>query len=75
MVAKTQHLVEVARRDNYKPPCYYLRGLQPKANTTPTAEPQWCACGGLGAGADLSQWGGEITIYTDGSGGTRSNDP
>eukprot|EP00973_Karenia_brevis_P026319 3629932-Karenia_brevis.AAC.1 len=58
MVAKTQHLVEVARRGNYNPPCYYLRELQPKANTTPTEEPQWCACG-LGAGADLSQCVGE----------------
>eukprot|EP00973_Karenia_brevis_P024357 3359296-Karenia_brevis.AAC.1 len=40
MIGKTQHLVEVARRDNYNPPCYYLRGLQPKANTTPTVDPQ-----------------------------------
>eukprot|EP00973_Karenia_brevis_P087255 12097744-Karenia_brevis.AAC.1 len=59
MVVKTQHLVEVARRDNYNPPCYYLRGLQPKANTAPTVEPQWCACG-LRAGADLTQWVGEV---------------
>eukprot|EP00973_Karenia_brevis_P000082 10330-Karenia_brevis.AAC.1 len=40
MGIKTQHLVEVARRDNYNPPCYSLRGLQPKANTTPTVDPQ-----------------------------------
>eukprot|EP00973_Karenia_brevis_P014398 1961401-Karenia_brevis.AAC.1 len=39
MVVKTQHLVDLARRDNYNPPCYYLRGLQPKANTTPTVDP------------------------------------
>eukprot|EP00973_Karenia_brevis_P087506 12133524-Karenia_brevis.AAC.1 len=37
MVVKTQHLVQMARRDNNNPPCYYLRGLQLKANTTP----QW----------------------------------
>eukprot|EP00973_Karenia_brevis_P045726 6332186-Karenia_brevis.AAC.1 len=55
MVIKTQHLVDVATRDNYNPPCYYMRGLQPQANTTPTVEPQWCACG-LGAGSDLSHW-------------------
>eukprot|EP00973_Karenia_brevis_P004026 554909-Karenia_brevis.AAC.1 len=28
-----------------------------------------------GAGSDLSHWAGEVTIYTDGSGGTRSADP
>eukprot|EP00973_Karenia_brevis_P022595 3110137-Karenia_brevis.AAC.1 len=64
----------MARRDNYNPPCYYLRGLQPKANTTPTVEPQWLACG-LGAGTDLLSWVGEVQIYTDGSGGERSSDP
>eukprot|EP00973_Karenia_brevis_P060541 8419291-Karenia_brevis.AAC.1 len=50
MIIKTQHLVDMARRDNYSPHCYYLRGLQPKATTTPTVEPQWLACG-LGKGA------------------------
>eukprot|EP00973_Karenia_brevis_P069485 9661906-Karenia_brevis.AAC.1 len=70
MIVKTQHLVDTARRDNYNPPCYYLEGLQPKANTTPTVDPQWCACG-VGAGSDFSQWAGGVTIYTDGSGGTR----
>eukprot|EP00973_Karenia_brevis_P057878 8056011-Karenia_brevis.AAC.1 len=40
MVVVTQHVVEVARRGNYNPPCYDLRGLQPQANTTPTVEPQ-----------------------------------
>eukprot|EP00973_Karenia_brevis_P046003 6372223-Karenia_brevis.AAC.1 len=74
MIVKTQHLVDVARRENYNPPCYYLRGLQPQANTTPTVDPQWCACG-LGAGSDLSRWTGGVTIYTDGSGGIRSADP
>eukprot|EP00973_Karenia_brevis_P046442 6440283-Karenia_brevis.AAC.1 len=64
----------MARRDHYNPPCYYFRGLQPKANTTPTVEPQWFACG-LGAGADLQSWVGEVKIHTDGSGGERSSDP
>eukprot|EP00973_Karenia_brevis_P063134 8777285-Karenia_brevis.AAC.1 len=64
----------MARRDHYNPPCYYLRGLQPKANTTPTVEPQWLACG-LGAGTDLQSWVGDVQIYTDGSGGERSSDP
>eukprot|EP00973_Karenia_brevis_P022281 3065473-Karenia_brevis.AAC.1 len=64
----------MARRDNYRPPCYYLRGLQPQANTTPTTEPQWLACE-LGRGAGLKNWGGEIKVYTDGSGGERSSDP
>eukprot|EP00973_Karenia_brevis_P046115 6389510-Karenia_brevis.AAC.1 len=59
MVIKTQHFMEVGRRDNYEPPCYYLRGLQPKAITTPTVDPQWCACG-LGAGSDLGHWVGEV---------------
>eukprot|EP00973_Karenia_brevis_P031181 4301889-Karenia_brevis.AAC.1 len=40
MIVKTQRLVDVAGRDNYNPPCYYLRGLQPNANTAPTLEPQ-----------------------------------
>eukprot|EP00973_Karenia_brevis_P063552 8831110-Karenia_brevis.AAC.1 len=40
MIVKTEDLVEVARRDDYNPPCYYLRGLQPQANTTPTVDPQ-----------------------------------
>eukprot|EP00973_Karenia_brevis_P059513 8286386-Karenia_brevis.AAC.1 len=40
MIVKTQHLVDIARRDNYNPTCYYLRGLQPKANTAPTVNPQ-----------------------------------
>eukprot|EP00973_Karenia_brevis_P033242 4586459-Karenia_brevis.AAC.1 len=70
MILKTQHLVDTARRDNYNPQCYYLRGLQPNANTTPTVDPQSCARG-WGAGSDLSQWAGGVTIYTDGSGGTR----
>eukprot|EP00973_Karenia_brevis_P001963 268033-Karenia_brevis.AAC.1 len=74
MVVKTQHLADIARRDNYNPHCYYLIGLQPKGNTTPTVDPQWCACG-LGAGLDLSHWAGAMTIYTDGSGGAHSSDP
>eukprot|EP00973_Karenia_brevis_P055507 7718543-Karenia_brevis.AAC.1 len=74
MVVKTKNLVDIARRDNYNPPCYYLRGWQPKANTIPTVDPQWCACG-LGAGSDLSQRAGDLAIYTDGSGGARSADP
>eukprot|EP00973_Karenia_brevis_P023035 3172407-Karenia_brevis.AAC.1 len=44
MIVKTQHLADIARMDNCNPPCDYLRGLQPKANTTPTIEPYWCAC-------------------------------
>eukprot|EP00973_Karenia_brevis_P095067 12425528-Karenia_brevis.AAC.1 len=43
MIVKTQHLVEVARRDNHKPERYYLRGFQPVANTTPTMAPYWWA--------------------------------
>eukprot|EP00973_Karenia_brevis_P069617 9680064-Karenia_brevis.AAC.1 len=43
MIQKTQHLVEVARRDKHNPPCDYLRGPQPIANTTPTAAPFWSA--------------------------------
>eukprot|EP00973_Karenia_brevis_P063641 8847143-Karenia_brevis.AAC.1 len=70
MIVKTQHLVDIARRNNYSPPCYYLRGLQPQANITPTVDSQWCACG-LGADSDLSHLTGGVTIYTDGSGGTR----
>eukprot|EP00973_Karenia_brevis_P028246 3891440-Karenia_brevis.AAC.1 len=64
----------MSRRDNYNPHCYYLRGLQPKANPTPTVEPQWIACG-LGKGACLQPREGEVIIYTDGSGGERSSDP
>eukprot|EP00973_Karenia_brevis_P042636 5900962-Karenia_brevis.AAC.1 len=71
MIKKTQHLVETARRDNYNPPCYYLRGLQPKANTTPTTQPYWSSCT-LGAGVDISHCAGPINIYTDCSGGTHS---
>eukprot|EP00973_Karenia_brevis_P053248 7402235-Karenia_brevis.AAC.1 len=39
MIQKAQHLVDIARRGNYNPLCYYLRGLHPKANTTPTIDP------------------------------------
>eukprot|EP00973_Karenia_brevis_P007419 1003936-Karenia_brevis.AAC.1 len=53
----------MARSDNYNPPCYYLRGLQPKAKY------------GLGAGTDLQSWVGDVQIHTDGSGGERSSDP
>eukprot|EP00973_Karenia_brevis_P066143 9194407-Karenia_brevis.AAC.1 len=71
---KTQHVVEVARRDNYNPPCYYLRGLQTKANTTPTIEPYWSAYP-MGQGANIQHWEGAMQIHTDGSGGTHSGDP
>eukprot|EP00973_Karenia_brevis_P043130 5972818-Karenia_brevis.AAC.1 len=64
MIKKTQHLVEIARRDNYNPPCYHLRGLQPQANTTPTIEPDFSACI-IGAGSNLSHWAGPLQIYAD----------
>eukprot|EP00973_Karenia_brevis_P031066 4285592-Karenia_brevis.AAC.1 len=74
MIKKTQHLVEIARRDNYNPPCYYIRGLQPKANATPTIDPYCSACI-IGAGSNISHWAGPLHIYTDGSGGTHNSDP
>eukprot|EP00973_Karenia_brevis_P051762 7190835-Karenia_brevis.AAC.1 len=74
MIKKTQHLVEIARRDNYNPPCYYLRGLQPQANTTPTIEPYFGACI-IGAGSSISHWAGPPHIYTNGSGGSQNSDP
>eukprot|EP00973_Karenia_brevis_P084337 11704798-Karenia_brevis.AAC.1 len=73
-MVKTQNLVETARRGNYKLECYYLRGLQHIANTTPTMEPQWWAnC--IEQGDQLKEWEGPIIIFTDGSGGERSNYP
>eukprot|EP00973_Karenia_brevis_P030544 4212571-Karenia_brevis.AAC.1 len=74
MIEKIQYLVDVARRDNYNPPCYYLRGRQPLANTTPTATPLWSAYS-VGQGANLAHWEGSMHVYTDGSGGTHSSDP
>eukprot|EP00973_Karenia_brevis_P022443 3090175-Karenia_brevis.AAC.1 len=71
MVVKTQHLVDIAGRDNYNTPCYYLRGPQPIANTTPTREPYRSA---YGSGLGQSFWQGPMTIYTDGSGGPYSQD-
>eukprot|EP00973_Karenia_brevis_P018498 2535836-Karenia_brevis.AAC.1 len=57
MIQKTQHLVEIARRDNYNPHCYYLRGLQRIANITPTTEPYWSAYA-VGQGANVTHWQG-----------------
>eukprot|EP00973_Karenia_brevis_P050924 7071906-Karenia_brevis.AAC.1 len=71
MIQQTQHQAKVARRDNYSPPCYYLRGVQTKANTTPTIEPYWSACI-IGLGADISHFAGPLHIYTDGSGGSHN---
>eukprot|EP00973_Karenia_brevis_P044755 6198784-Karenia_brevis.AAC.1 len=63
-VVKTQHLVEGAKRDSFKPECYYLRGLQPKAKTIPTREPYWSAiC--IAQGDQLQQWERPVIIYTD----------
>eukprot|EP00973_Karenia_brevis_P087232 12093976-Karenia_brevis.AAC.1 len=68
MIIKTQHLVDGARRDNYKPACYYLRGLQPKPDTTPIRGLYWGAYG-LGQGNQFQGWQGHIVMYTDGSRG------
>eukprot|EP00973_Karenia_brevis_P072627 10088502-Karenia_brevis.AAC.1 len=64
----------MARRDNYNAPCYYLKGLQPRANTTPTTEPYWSAYP-ISQGANIHHWDEAMQIYTDGSGGTHSGDP
>eukprot|EP00973_Karenia_brevis_P008729 1180593-Karenia_brevis.AAC.1 len=62
MIIKTQHLVDIARRDHCNPPCYYLRGLQSTANTIPTTEPYWSA-DSIGQGANLAHWPGPIIRY------------
>eukprot|EP00973_Karenia_brevis_P054823 7622122-Karenia_brevis.AAC.1 len=67
MIQKTKHLVDIANRDNFNPPCYYLRGLQPKANTTPTTEPHWSAAS-VGQGANITHWQRPMDVYADGSG-------
>eukprot|EP00973_Karenia_brevis_P042936 5944026-Karenia_brevis.AAC.1 len=66
-ILKTQNLVDTARWDNYKPECYFSRGLKPKANTTPTMEAQWWAnC--IGHGDKLPEWEGPIAMFIDGCG-------
>eukprot|EP00973_Karenia_brevis_P072942 10132038-Karenia_brevis.AAC.1 len=73
-IVKTQHLVNIARRDNFSPPCNYLRGLQPRANTTQTIEPYWSAYS-IGQGGQPGTLAKPIIVYIDGSGGTHSADP